>query len=269
MKDDSQPVKKRAGRSDRTAVSCPLPPDFSIAILSTIQRGSTLQSGIERICGSLCEVHLFQNGPAFRRDYTPGKYSLLFLDFGLPDSAATDLLRYIRECGDYCLVICVAGSLTELPPLNSYHYFGILPKSARRHELERLIRDAARYTGHRIHALVFGPSSSPVRIAFSDIEYVMSDRHNVQIQTTLRLETFRRSFKSVAEELSDERFLPCNRGVIINMDYVESFDNETFRMRDGATFSIKRNGLRQVRNTYLEYAQAHRTITRSGEEAAI
>lgn len=97
----------------------------------------------------------------------------------------------------------------------------------------------------------------------------MSDRHNVQIQTTLRLETFSRSFKSVAEELSDERFLPCNRGVIINMDYVESFDNETFRMRDGATFSIKRNGLRQVRNTYLEYAQAHRTITRSGEEAAI
>ena len=50
------------------------------------------------------------------------------------------------------------------------------------------------------------------------------------------------------------------------MDYVDSFDNEAFRMRDGATFSIKRNGLRQVRNTYLEYAQAHRGITRYNEE---
>ena len=45
------------------------------------------------------------------------------------------------------------------------------------------------------------------------------------------------------------------------MDYVDSCDDEAFHMRDGATFLIKRNGLRQVRNTYLEYAQERRTIT--------
>lgn len=262
----SKEAGKRSGGSDQAAVRCPLPPDFSIAIVNAGRRGHSLESGIRRLCGMSCQIAVFHSAPAFLKDYTTAKYALLFIDCGLPDGAAEKLFRCIRACGDFCPVICIVSSLTELPPLNQYHYFGILSRPIRRSELEALLDDAVRYTGHKRRALVFGPASSPMRIAFSDIEYVMSDRHNVQVQTTLRRERFRRSFGSVAEELDDARFLSCNRGVIINMDYVDSFDNEAFRMRDGATFSIKRNGLRQVRNTYLEYAQAHRGITRYNEE---
>ncbi len=258
---DAGAEEKQAGKSDPSGSGALLPPDISIAIVSVSPHIIRLQAGIERMCGASCETHVFPGASFFLKEYSPGKYTFMFIDCGLPDDAAGNLLRYIRECGDFCPVICIAGFLAELPPLNKYHYFGVLPRPFRKSELDTLVQDAVRFTGHMPRALQFGPSSSPIRIAFSDIEYVMSDRHNVQVRTTLRLETFRRSFKSVAEELDDARFLPCNRGVIINMDYVDSCDDEAFHMRDGATFLIKRNGLRQVRNTYLEYAQERRTIT--------
>ena len=54
--------------------------------------------------------------------------------------------------------------------------------------------------------------------------------------------------------LEDEpRFLACNRGVLINMDEVRSFDGECFVMNDGQRFAVRLSERSRIRERFCDY----------------
>lgn len=65
---------------------------------------------------------------------------------------------------------------------------------------------------------------------------------------------------SEAEQLLDDaRFLHCNRGVLINMDRVASFDDRQFlRMENGENFEIKKSGRSQIAGLLRHYRKESR-----------
>ena len=51
----------------------------------------------------------------------------------------------------------------------------------------------------------------------------------------------------------DRRFLLCNRGVMVNMDFVLTVENGSFRMINGDTFTIKTKGRGDIMNLFTQY----------------
>lgn len=61
-------------------------------------------------------------------------------------------------------------------------------------------------------------------------------------------------FGEVQSMLKDEpQFLVCNRGVLINMDEVRSFDGECFVMNDGQRFAVRLSEKTQIRERFCDY----------------
>ena len=53
--------------------------------------------------------------------------------------------------------------------------------------------------------------------------------------------------------LKDERFLEFNHRMILNMDYVENMESESFRMTDGSELSISRRKRQDVKVAYMNH----------------
>ena len=61
-------------------------------------------------------------------------------------------------------------------------------------------------------------------------------------------------FQEVTAALQkDKRFLPCYRGVLINMDYISQVDSQTFRLINGENLPIALRNGKQLRETYRQY----------------
>jgi DNA-binding LytR/AlgR family response regulator len=60
--------------------------------------------------------------------------------------------------------------------------------------------------------------------------------HLTDGQTLRSIMTFSELEKLLCD---DERFLRCNRGIIVNMDQVLKLDGDVFRMRDGTLYPLR------------------------------
>ena len=73
------------------------------------------------------------------------------------------------------------------------------------------------------------------------------------IHTTNGTHAFRLPFYSVTDHLDDSRFLQCNRGIMLNMDYIKTMESDYFEMTDSKCFPIKTKGRKQIREQYIKY----------------
>jgi hypothetical protein len=60
---------------------------------------------------------------------------------------------------------------------------------------------------------------------------------------------------SEAEKLlsSEERFLPVNRGVLVNMDYARALTGDTLTMLDGSVFALRTKNRSQIVSRFSHY----------------
>ena len=73
------------------------------------------------------------------------------------------------------------------------------------------------------------------------------------IRTTNGTHAFRLPFYSVTDHLDDSRFLQCNRGIMLNMDYIKTMESDYFEMTDSKCFPIKTKGRKQIREQYIKF----------------
>lgn len=92
-----------------------------------------------------------------------------------------------------------------------------------------------------------------VHFPLSKIQYIYSNNHDVIIHTTIGSQLFRLPFYSITQNLDDPRFLQCNRGILLNMDYIKAMEADYFEMTDSKCFPIKTKGRKQIREQYIQY----------------
>ena len=86
------------------------------------------------------------------------------------------------------------------------------------------------------------------------ILYIDYQNRMTRIHTAERVIPVSGGFQEVTAALQkDKRFLPCYRGVLINMDYISQVDSQTFRLINGEALPIALRNGKQLRETYRQY----------------
>ena len=86
------------------------------------------------------------------------------------------------------------------------------------------------------------------------ILYIDYQNRMTRIHTAERVIPVSGGFQEVTAALQkDKRFLPCYRGVLINMDYISHVDSQAFRLINGEELPIALRNGKQLRETYRQY----------------
>lgn len=198
----------------------------------------------------------FDSGEAFLNSYMKGKYDLLFLDIYMNALTGIDIARQISLIDEDCHIIFLTSSEEHYPESYEVHAKGYVTKPLREssfsfcNALDYVMKQfSLQFSGLTI--FVNGAE------AFCELKEILYfEMNNGALYLHLPEKTFELSgrYSDYAPELlMDSRFMECYRNLIVNMDYIQNYTEDSFLLKNAEAVPISRRKKQPVLNQYMKY----------------
>ena len=198
-------------------------------------------------------VTVFHKSADFLNTLETARYSLVFMDIYMGPPSGIDTALKLREKDSHTVLIFLTSSLEHMPDAFRCHAFDYLVKPFDLEQMKKTIRDALAFLPEKEQYLNLSVHKQNVPIFYSDIRYVLASSNYCMVYTKEEYRC-RMSFSQIQELLeNDSRFLVINRGVLVNLDYVESMDGLICLMKDQRTFPLNTRKHVQLEQALIEH----------------
>lgn len=225
-----------------------------VAIIDDLQRDSVaLRALLVARLPSTTFIDIYDSGARFLNAQV--RYDLIFLDIVMEGMDGIETARRLRERDMGCLIVFLTSSSEYAWSAFPLHPFDYLVKPVDDKRLGYVLCEAKRALERKERALSVKVGRQRVAVPISTVAYACARDHFVYIALTdgRELKCYM-TFSEMQAMLEEEpRFLVCNRGVLINMDEVRSFDGECFIMNDAQHFAVRLSEKTRIGERFYKY----------------
>lgn len=203
-----------------------------------------------------CElgVQLFESGDALLKSRAPAGFDVVFLDICMPGTSGIETAARLRELSPRLPIIFITASGDFIWQALPVHPFDYLLKPYSQEAISKLLGDLLRAIRHVEREIEVRLDRRALRIPLGKIQYITAQNHVVNVVTDEGEYRAAAKFSQMLEDLcEDPRFLACNRGVIVNMDKVLRFEEDSIEMLCGKAFPVRQRDKRQLFNAFTQY----------------
>ena len=186
----------------------------------------------------------FGSSEAFMADAAYQSFHAVFLDIFMDGMTGIELGKQLRADNPVLAIVFVTSSpdmYAAAAPLGMFDYLQKPFEADRLHAvLDRMIAYLPMVSSRMEQTVSIKIPHGEVQLRLSDIICVLSNNHTTEVYV-VNCETIQSNMKysKIAELLkSDTRFLECNRGVSVNMEYIVSMTDKVY-MSNGLELPIK------------------------------
>ena len=197
----------------------------------------------------------YESGETFLEAARKAPFTAAFLDIYMDGMTGMEAAKKLRETNTDCLLVFTTTSTDhalEGFQVRAMHY---LVKPFAEEELERLTEEMLERIPHPDKYRDVKVGGSDIRLCYQNILYAEHFAHVIQIHTTAgKTLATRQPFKTFVEPLKDDRrFFVCGRGVVVNLEHAEDFEDASFRMADGSRVYVSQELLKSARQAFMEF----------------
>lgn len=214
--------------------------------------GRALQSA----AAGLCELSLrfFESGDALLQSPAPTEYDAVFLDILMPGMNGVETAQRLRELSPRLPLIFITASGDYIWQALPVHPFDYLLKPYTDAAIAKLLGDLLRVSQHVEREIEVRRDRKSLRIPLDRVEYIAAQNHTVSVMTDEGEYRAAAKFSQLQEDLCEEpRFLACNRGVIVNMDRVLRFGEDSIEMLCGKRFPVRQRDKKRLFAAFTQY----------------
>lgn len=186
-------------------------------------------------------IDAFTQGPALLEAWEPQTYGLAFLDIYMEPMDGIRLAQELRRRQRDLCIIFLTTSGDFMPDAFSVHAFHYIQKPFSRVQLFSVLDDAMRILPQREGRLDIMCGGKLEHLRIGEVVSAVSDAHYLQISTLAgAVYRARMTLTEFLEAVSEQpAFLQINKGIVINMDYVDAVDAQSCLMENGTRHPIK------------------------------
>lgn len=198
--------------------------------------------------GYKTQIFVFAGEKVFLKEYSANKFKLIFID-------SIDGIEKIRKIDMHIPIVYITKDVRYIFKAVMFHIFDCIkiPYDYERisYVLDEFIKvfPSASYN----QLLQFSCGKKEISMQTSDILYITADNNYTVFTTKSGIKKHRIFFSKACDIITDKRFIVCTRGVAVNMDYIRKENHGVFEMKDGNQFPIRRNGRKNIIDTFEQY----------------
>ena len=238
---------------------------MNIALVDDMPRELTRLSGIIEEYATEhqlpVELKTFNSAEALLKTYRPLQYTLIFMDIYMDGMTGVEAVEKIRETDQETLIVFLTTSADHAFDALRVHAWQYILKVPDRDTLKtdmwHVMDDIVALHSISESGITVNIDGKDQTFPFSGIVLAQTDKKNYIRITDRHGQTFltRMTFSGIRSLLEqDSRFLQINRGIIINMDYIDTFGKETCVLHGGFQLPInvrEQKKLDQIRRNYI------------------
>lgn len=180
-------------------------------------------------------------------------FDIVFLDIYMPGENGINIAGALREISPDTGIVFVTVSreyAIEAFSLYAVHY---LMKPVTTEGVAEAFRRLAELHSGRRDSVTIAVGSNRHTIFLDQICLLESDNHKVSVSLADGRNLKVRMPFSEIEKKMNKNFLRINRGIVVNMDYIERLGTDTCVLRDGIKLPIAIRQSAAIRATYDDY----------------
>ncbi|SDB25961.1 two component transcriptional regulator, LytTR family [Pseudobutyrivibrio sp. YE44] len=201
------------------------------------------------------DVEEFESGPAFIEALKDRRFDIVFMDIFMPDMDGIETAKKLRELSERTFLIFMTASDGHYPDAFSLHAFDYITKPFTIERIDLLISEIVEHTPIDAIFIKISVGAVDERIYLKNIISVTTDGHYLEIHkddgTTSRVRLTSGEFLSMAG--SDRRFIMINRGIIVNMDFIDRVDGADVYLDDRTVYPISAKKVADIKQKIQDY----------------
>ena len=198
----------------------------------------------------------FEDGENFLKAAAQVNFQLVFMDIYMENMDGMEAARRLRQKNRLCKIVflTITEDYARMGYSLSASYYLLKPLSLHQADFEEAMELCQLKPPYEVMTLSVMADRQKLELPTEKILYIDYQNRTTRIHTAERVIPVSGGFQEVTAALQkDKRFLPCYRGVLINMDYISQVDSQTFRLINGEELPIALRNGKQLRETYRQY----------------
>lgn len=214
-----------------------------------------LCSSFEENTGYPVETFLFDSGEGFLAAFQAGCFDLVFMDIYMESMNGVAAALKMRRQDRYCLLVFLTYSMEFMPDAFSCHAFEYVTKPFSKERIFDVLSDAVKILPQEQKYMELTADRKSIRIFFGEIVSAVTDAHYLDITLTdgkkLRCRMTMPEF--LEKTNGDSRFIPVNKGIAANAEYILEFEMGCCTMENGAKFPVRVRDSAKVEQMVRDY----------------
>ena len=200
----------------------------------------------------------YESGDAFLQAFPSKNHQVVFLDICMEGTNGIETARILRRTDPDLLLVFVTSSPEYVWDAFPVHPFDYLLKPYREEKLFQLADELRRVLFRAEPELEVRIARQQVHLPLRKIQYAMAQNHYVRIVSDDGECRAAATFAQVEQQLkTQENFLVCNRGLLLNMDKVLRFEGDCIEMLDGARLPVRLKDKNSLFAQFTQYQFRH------------
>ena len=178
------------------------------------------------------------------------------MDIYMENMDGIETARRLRQKNRLCKIVflTITEDYARMGYSLSASYYLLKPLSLHQADFEEAMELCQLKPPYEVMTLSVMADRQKLELPTEKILYIDYQNRMTRIHTAERVIPVSGGFQEVTAALQkDKRFLPCYRGILINMDYISQVDSQTFRLINGEELPIALRNGKQLRETYRQY----------------
>jgi len=199
----------------------------------------------------------FQSGEEFIESYQPYTYTAIFMDIFMDGLNGIETAKKIREVDKDAILIFLTSSNDHMMDAFSIHAYDYVEKPSNPSRIFQLMDDIVQKEGDLDEMyLDFISNQEHFHLPYSEISGIRTSDANYLDIIDKDGQTYktRLTFSSVKEMFEyDTRFILLIRGILVNMDYIQEFKDNSCYLKNGVVLPANVRNFKKLQQIWTNY----------------
>lgn len=234
---------------------------LNIAICDDMQSDRIL---MEKLAKNFCmeedfdtNIIKFESGETLLNYYAHKKaaFDIIFLDIFMNGMNGIKCAEQIRGYDSDCKIIFATSSTEHSLESFKVFPFNYLVKPITKAVFNPVIKKAVNDISREKQKSLSVKNGSNIQIVFyKDMLFIESSAKTLNIHTINdSIISYRSKLDEIQVQIDDKRFLRCHKSFLVNMDYISSVENYSFKLSNGKLIPITQRNFANIKKVFYDY----------------